>query len=267
MNDIIVCGGDKRFYHMCCFLVDYGFSVKWLFAEKYPSDESFIERESYNISNPYALVLPLPFSRDNHTLNTPFSEKKILISDLDFSDKYTVLFTSDDRIDGINYFKDETVIIDNARLTAVGLLKEIFSYEKEDILGKNALVTGYGRVSQQVCDILMKNGIKVTAAARNESQRHLAATRGISALEITGAAKNLGEYDYVINTVPEKLFEGSDIEKTDRKTVFFELASGLMEKSLQREKTYIDCKGMPGKHTPKSAGRVIADFVSGKLRE
>lgn len=267
MNDIIVCGGDERFYHMCRFLIDYGFSVKWLFAEKYPSYEGFIERENYKISNPYALVLPLPLTRDKVTLNTPFSEKKIFISDLDFSDKYTVIFTSDDRIDGINYFKEEAVIIDNARLTAVGLLKEILLYEKEDILGKNALVTGYGKVSRQVCDILMQNKIKVTVAARNESQRHLAATRGMTALEITGAAKNLSEYDYVINTVPKKLFEDSHIEETNEKTAFFELASGLMEKSLQNKKTYIECKGMPGKHTPKSAGKVIADFVSEKLRE
>lgn len=267
MNDIIVCGGDERFYHVCRFLIECGFSVKWFFAEKYPSDESFIERENREIANPYALVLPLPISRDGFTLNTPFSEKKILISDLDFSDKYTVIFTSDDRVEGINYFEDEAVIIDNARLTAVGLLKEVLLYEKEDILGKNALITGYGRVSQQVCDILTKNGINVTVAARNGSQRHLAETRGLHTFEIYEAEKKLQEYDYVINTVPKKLFESLYIEKAEGKTAFFELASGLMEKSLQGKKTYIECKGMPGKHTPKSAGKVIADFVSEKLRE
>lgn len=267
MKKITVCGGDERFYYLCRFLISEGYSVKWIFAERYASDEPFIEKENHSLDNAYALIFPLPLSRDGENLNTPFSDRKIKLSALDTSEKYSVIFTGDKRIQGINYFESEAVLTDNARLTAAGFLKELLIYEKRDILGRRALVTGFGRVSQAVCDILYRNGLSVTVAARNENQRHTAKSRGYSALEINEAAKKLCAYDYVINTVPEKLFSREEIEKAGRNTAFFELASSLCDKTVFTPETYIECKGMPGKHTPESAGRVIADFVCEKLRE
>ena len=198
-------------------------------------------------------------------------EKPVTVSLFDLTapaeNRYSVIFTSDDRIAGINYFSDEAVTLKNARLTAVGLLKEILIFEKGDIIGKKALVTGYGRVSRAVCDMLLSNGLTVSVAARSCAQRQEAEERGIKTMTITDAAKKLDAYDYVINTVPEKLFSADDIEKADGKAAFFELAAGLIDRSEIIPKAYIECKGMPGKHTPKSAGRVISDFVSEKLRE
>lgn len=267
MKNIIVCGGDERNYWLCRALAQEGYKVSWLFAEKYPSDGNFTDNESGDIPLAYAVILPLPLSRDGQTLNAPLSDRKIYLRNLDLSGKCKFVFTSDNRISGINYFENEAVTIDNARLTAVGFLKELLGYEKEDIIGKNALVTGFGRVSKATCDILSRNGVRVTAAARNENQRHEARARGYNALTISQAEKKLNAYDYVINTVPEKLFEEQFIKKADENTAFFELAAGLVDKAKCIPRAYIECKGMPGKHTPKAAGRVIARFVCDRLRE
>lgn len=264
LKNIFVLGGDERNLSLCRFLRNNGYSVSWLYAEKCKNADDFIKTEY--IDNPYAVILPLPLSRDKVTLNTPLSSCVVRLSELDFSGaKY--VFTSADTISGINYFSSESVLIKNARLTAVGFLKELFSYEKSDILKKKALVTGFGRVSQAVCDILYRNGVCVTVAARDKIQRHTAETRGYNALAISEAEKNLCKYDYVINTVPERLFSYENIIKSEENTAFFELAQKLTDKTKRTPKAYIECKGMPGKHLPEAAGEVIAHFVCEKMRE
>lgn len=266
MKNILVLGGDERNYYLCRSLIEKGFSVKWLFAEKAEYTDSFIERENHKTNNAYAVILPLPLTKDKITLNAPLSENKMPLSELSFSED-TAVFTSSDIIDGINYFENEAVTIDNARLTAQGFLCELLIYEKENIMGKNALITGYGRVSQAVSEILQRNGVSVTVAARNENQRHTAESRGLDSMTIEKAKENLFRFDYVINTVPKRLFSGESIKKADSETVFFELASDMIDKAEFTPKAYIECRGMPGKHTPKSAGEVIADFIARKLRE
>lgn len=264
MKKIIVFGGDERNYYLCRRLYESGCEVTWAYAEMFSSSSEFCERgDSFN---GYAAILPLPLSRDNETLNAPYCEKKVRFSDIDLS-KFKLVFTSDDKTGGINYFINEAVTIDNARLTAVGFLSELLKFEKGDILTKKALITGYGRVSQAVSDILYRLGLNVTVAARNENQRHLAASRGLNAIEISQAAKKLYAYDYVINTVPKKLFETPDLKKADENTVFFELASALIDSTQFVPRAYIECKGVPGRHTPKAAGEVIADFVLRTMRE
>ena len=267
MNKIIVCGGDERNYHLCRFLIEEGFDAVWLFAEKSEMKGDFIIRGDFDKDNAYAIILPLPLSRDGKTLNTPLSYKSVSLTEIDNFCQNKRVFTSDDSIFAVNYFKDEGVTVSNARLTAVGFLKELLNFEKEDIMNKKALVTGYGRVSKAVCDILQRNGVIVTVAARDSAQRCEAKARGCIALKITEAENNLRAYDYVINTVPSPLFSGESIEKADGNTVFFELASSLVSMAEHKPSAYIECKGMPGKHTPKSAGRVIADFVTQKMRE
>lgn len=266
MNEIIVCGGDKRNYFLCRMLKENGFNIKWAYAKMYPQKEDFILKTAPDLNNAYALILPLPLTKDGENLNTPYSEERIPLSKIKKLCDNHIVFTSDEKIPGINYFKNEAVTIDNARLTALGFLKELLTFENEDIMGKNALITGYGKVSQAVCDILIRNGVKVTVAARNENQRHLALTRGSGAITVLLAAENLYAYDYVINTVPQKLFTTEQIKKAEKNTAFFELASGLIDKSEWVPPAYIECKGMPGKHTPKAAGKVIAGFVSRELR-
>lgn len=261
IKNIAVIGGDMRNYYLCRSLANKNFNVKWIYAENFDRKEcNFCNDDSF-LSDAEAVIMPLPLTLDCETLNAPFGEKKIYLCEFIKKIENLLVFTSDDRVSGINYFKNESVTVDNARLTAVGFLKELLMFETEDILRKKALVTGFGRVSQAVCRILSANGVEVSVAARNESQRHCAKTNGYCAYDIDDATKKLSKYDYVINTVPLTLFSSEDIKNAGEKTAFFELASALIDKSKYTPKAYIECKGMPGKHTPESAGRVIADFI------
>ena len=81
------------------------------------------------------------------------------------------------------------------------------------------------------------------------------------------AEKIISNFDYIVNTVPAKVFSDRAFSKIQEESVFFELASFLQKETENYQFAYIDCRGMPGKHTPKGAGEVIADFVCSELRE
>ena len=266
---IMVLGGDKRNLYLTEYLNTFDFSALWYAAELCDEENEYIAKRNYeeDINEFDAVVLPLPLSRDGEHLNCPFCEEKISVSQIADKVSGKICFTSGSLIDGINYFDDKCVVIDNARLTAVGFLIELLKAEKGDIIEKSALVTGFGNVSKAVCEILKNNKVKVTVAARKNEQRHEAKGLGYGAVDFSECEKIFDSFDYIINTVPFELFDTETVMKANKNCIFFELANGLPEDACQDFFAYINCKGMPGKHTPKSAGKVIADFIKEKMRE
>ena len=266
---IMVLGGDKRNLYLTNYLNTTDFSALWYAAELCDEENDYIVKKNYeeDIDEYDAVVLPLPLSRDGEYLNCPFCARKLPVSQVADKISGKICFTSDSLIDGINYFDDKCVVIDNARLTAVGFLMELLKAEKGDIMEKSALVTGFGNVSKAVCEILKNNKVKVTVAARKSEQRHEAKGLGYGAADFSACEKIFDSFDYIINTVPFELFDAETVTKANKNCIFFELAYGLPKDACQRFFAYINCKGMPGKHTPKSAGKVIADFIKEKMRE
>lgn len=263
---IMVIGGDERNFYLTKKLILNGYDARWYCAELFGKTETG-KKIRDDISSFDAAVLPLPLTRDGETLNCPFSRDRISLSQLSRLLKGKTVFTSDDRISGINYFSDKRVIVDNARLTAVGFLAELLAHEKRDIMGKKALVTGFGNVSKCVCKLLSDNGVRAFVAARDPVQRHEARAMGYSSAGFKEAEKIISGFDYIVNTVPAKVFSDTAVAEIPENAFFFELSSGVPKETFESKGAYIECRGMPGKHTPKGAGEVIADFICSKLRE
>lgn len=265
--NILVLGGDERSFYLTQRLLSLGYGAKWGYGEKYDENKVTAFELKKEISEFDVIVLPLPLTRDGQTLNAPYSEKKLKLDDLRLYSREKTVFTSGDRLEGINYFSDKSVTALNARLTAVGFLSELLKFEKSDILGKSALVTGYGNVAKCVCKILSSNGVNVFVAARSDLQQAQAKADGYTSGDFTLAEEMMAKFDYIVNTVPAKVFSDNVLSKIGRNSAYFELAGGAKRETRSYPFAYIDCKGMPGKHTPKGAGEVIADFVCSKLRE
>lgn len=267
----MVIGGDKRSFYLTKTLFDKGYDARWYACENFPCEPcAFVSRKDFRESLKYfdVIVLPLPHTRDFKHLNTPFSNARIELDKLMRLIDGKRVFASEDVTDNTeNYFSAKEVVIANARLTAVGLLKELLYYTECDIMNKTALVTGFGNVGKAVAKILDNNGIRVTVCARNKEQRVLAGIYGYDSCSIEEGGEKICEFDFVVNTVPFELFGSEVLRNAKKDCIFFELAKGLISETCSNHSTYISCKGMPGKHTPQAAGKVIADYISEKLRE
>ena len=265
---IMVLGGDKRSYYVAKELYEKGYAVSWYACENYPCETcEFVSRGDFRaeLDKYGVLILPLPHTRDFRHLNTPFSSSKIDLDELPELTRGKRVFSSEDM--GDNYFSANEVVIANARLTAVGLFKEMLLYTEKDVMNRSVMVTGFGNVGKAAAKILDNNGMRVTVCARNKEQRVLAGIYGYNTCDIAEGGKNMGEYDFVVNTVPAAVFDEESLRKAKKSCVFLELAKGLAAETCSNTASYISCKGMPGKHTPQSAGRVIADYISEKLKE
>lgn len=265
--NILVLGGDERNFYLTERLISLGHCAKWCYAENFEGTGENDFDIGRDMSNFDTVVLPLPLTRDGKTLNAPYSGTRLPLDELRLYLKNKTVFTSDSDFGDVNYFSDKSVIVANARLTAVGFLSELLKFEKSDILGKNALVTGYGNVSECVSKILSDNGVNVFVAARSALQRAKGKANGYAVGDFDTLEKLMPKFDYIVNTVPAKVLPDSVMSKIRSDSAYFELASYGEKETKTYTFAYIDCKGMPGKHTPKGAGEVIADFVCSQLRE
>lgn len=223
------------------------------------------------------VILPLPLSKDSVTV---FSDKEYLnlsitelLSMLHPGQKIFAGLVSGD-ISGMfasrgltltDYYRDEALLVYNAQLTAQGLLRVILENTDRLFSNQKVLVTGYGRVGRAAATLLYAAGADVYAAVRRPGGEAAASTDGIKAVYYSELKSRIFDFDVIINTVPAPIIDKSLIRCADKSCLLLEAASAPYGFDMQAAKQYgrklIMCSGMPGKYTPVSAGRVIADTV------
>ena len=138
-------------------------------------------------------------------------------------------------------------------------------------------ITGSGRISRILCDILRRMGAEVTVAARNADVLAYYELLDAHTLVIGDNGKErwseplLAGFDIIFNTVPSWLFDKEFLKKADKKTLFIELASapGGIDICAARElgSNVLWASSLPGKYAPESAGALIAECVCEILGE
>lgn len=226
------------------------------------------------------VVLPLPASVDGVSLNAPFwqGEKIELsqVSNLINSPKLIVggkipdsLVTNlqSKNVRVIDYFKSESFQIENAYTTSEAALSIAMNNLKRNIRGASFAITGYGRISRTLTELLIKLGAKVCVLARKESDLAWARLAGANAVRLNGegiAALTQG-YDIIFNTVPSWLFFEDFLLKVDSHTLIIDLASspGGIDVSAAKKLSskVLWASSLPGKYAPESAGQLIAHCI------
>lgn len=225
------------------------------------------------------IVLPLPLTRDGESINAPFSERKLPFSLIgEYAERGAVVFSGGSSpllselceqrgLRLVDYFADEPLTLKNAALTAEAAAAILSQCTDGSLFGARVLITGYGRCARYAARLIKAFGAEVIICARSAQQRAAAQLDGFYAL--TAENIPLSGADFVVNTVPARLFGERDIAAMQEGAVYMELATLPPEplKALceSRGVRYIHAAGLPGKCSPKTAGGLIAQTILAAL--
>ena len=132
------------------------------------------------ISKSDVILGPIPFSSNGKTINTPFSNKKVLVEEfLEIISGKTLLagqfkqgiydIAKEKNIKLIDILKREDLSVLNAVSTAEGTIKIAIEETPKNLHGSNILVLGFGRIGKVLSNMLKGLGAKVSCEARKNS--------------------------------------------------------------------------------------------------
>lgn len=169
---------------------------------------------------------------------------------------------------GISFYdlmKDETVTVENAYITAEATVAEVLKHSMYSIRDQKMIVTGYGRCGRETANLLHKMGAKVTVLARSVRDRKAAKADGHNAVDFSYGPEEAYGTRTIINTVPACVITENIIAEMHRDAVIIDIASAPGGCDLCAAQKYgipvIPALGLPGKYTPKSSAKILADAI------
>ncbi len=278
-----IIGGDKRQLFLaksisdsCCDVVLGGFDKLESIGALTLTDA----KTAIAVSD--AVIFPLPSVRTDGSINTPFSNKKIILDDKDIDlllqkplfvsmkDKFLRAYPKLIKAQLYDYFAKEEFEILNALPTAEGALEIAMNRYEGTISGSKCLVVGFGRIGKILSKILAALNAQVTVAARRESDFAYITAFGLKTIN-TNKIKTVKGFDIVFNTVPAMIFDRELLMNTDRNTLIIDLASlpgGVdFEAAHTLDVDAVRALSLPGKCAPKTAGEIIKSTIFNIIEE
>ena len=278
-RNIVIIGGDKRQKYLKDFLEEKKCNVSSFGLFDWDDDTSKLKGM---IKDNSIIILPLPASKNNKTINMPYSKKEVTIEKLvDFLGVENKVMggiikgSLKENLESNNIpyvdFYDEDFIEENAKLTAFGLLKILLEHIDFALPQGEYAVLGYGRVAKAVTELLNKLQCNVTIFARNSVARNSAISNGNKAYSLDYLSEMSNNFDMIINTIPQKIIFEDTLQNIRENSKIIELASAPYGVDFEEARlnfvNVIKASGLPGKYTPKTAGELIALKVLENLGE
>ena len=275
INSFLVVGGDLRNVELVKLLKEDG---KEVFSYGMNEKESF-EKIPRNID---IVVGPIPFSRDGKTINSTFSENKILIEDFLEKIKEKILIAgniSSDvikkvekyNIKVIDIMKSEKLAVLNTIATAEGTIELMIANTDEIIFNSNILILGFGRVAKTLAQRLKGMSKYITCASIKSEELAWIDALGYEKIDLDDLSKSqdllksLANYNVIINTIPSMILDAEKLQYVNKEVLLIDLASnpGGIDKEETKKQglKLIHALGLPGKVAPKSSARFIKDII------
>ena len=274
MNErILIIGGDKRQQYLEKFLKDNG---KDVFHLKYPADIS----EIAEITDYSHIIMPLPISKDKEyvyssdnislRIDDVISQIKpchcVFASGLD---NKVLDYFEDNGIEYHDFMKDKIFKRANAYLTAQGTLRLLLENTEDYVIGKKALIIGFGDVADTLAELLSEIGVDVYITARNLRKLSLAGYSGYNMIELNDIESRINFFDYIFGTVPVNILSETAVKNISDNSVYTELASYPYNADKayfdKYNKKYLNGSALPGRYLPVASGRIMAEFILSKL--
>ena len=264
---ILIIGGDSRTEYLGKALTEEGFGVNF-FDETVPLKGA--------VENSDAVILPLPCSRDDKTVDAPNLSEGVLLKDLFHLIGKNKLLLAGKMSAGVkavadvfnvkwvDYFQREELEILNSVPTYEGAIQIMMEELPKTVFGSNVVITGFGKVGEPLGAMLKKMGANVTVCARRSSQRAKARIMGLQAVDFSYLPECVRDADVVLNTVPTCVID-REVLIGGKESLVIDLASkpgGVdMEAAKDLGVKVIWALGLPGKVAPITAGNIIKETI------
>jgi len=161
--------------------------------------------------------------------------------------------------------------VGNAALTAEGALEKLMAASTRSLWGSRVLVTGWGRVAKILALRLQALGAGVTVAARKEGDRAMAQALALSATDFAALPGMMDDFDFVVNTVPDRVLPPEALARLRRPALLLELASppgGFdPQEAADLGLTALAAPGLPGLTAPDTAAALMKEAIDLIVRE
>lgn len=156
----------------------------------------------------------------------------------------------------IDLLKDDTYQFENAAITAECALRTAaerisFTFRKCAVL-----IVGWGRIGKHLAFLLKAHGARVTILSRSPHHRAEACSFGMQAVSPAVLANRIQGFRIIFNTAPSVMIP-RELACQNESCLKIDLASlpGIEGEDVIR------AGGLPGIHTPESAGQLMADTI------
>lgn len=265
--NILIIGGDSRIDYLMHQLICDGYKVK-----KFSDNDTLKGAlEECNV-----VLLGLPASRDDKTVDAPNLKESVLIKDLMRlmgENKLLLAGKMSERMKAVadvfsvkwvDYFMREELEILNAVPTCEGAIQIALEELPVTLHSSKAIVTGYGRIGKILSRELSALGSDVTVCARKISARAQARADGFNAIDFKELEKNVCNAAVVFNTVPHRVIDRSILLEA-KGTLIIDLASkpGGVDLEAARDAgvEVVWALGLPGKVAPLTAANIIKETI------
>ncbi len=281
VNKIAILGGDLRIVKLAEMLTKENFLIKTYALEKAEnlkniSEISFCSSIEETIKEADLVIGPIPLSNNNLQINTPFSEKKILLDELLKHLKNKIFLAGNvkeeykkeaekQNVQIIDVLKREELVVLNTIATAEGAIQIAMEETDYTLHGSNILVLGFGRVGKTVAYMLKGIGANVYVEARKQEDMAWIKIYGYQAILLNEMQENLEKFDIIINTIPSIILKEKELSKLKKECLIIDLASypGGIEQEAAKKlgiKT-IWALALPGKVAPVTSAKFIKDTI------
>ena len=275
-----VLGGDLRQVRIANELVKEGYGVKVFGFNKNIDfhNEITVANDLLDaVKDMDIIVLPLPCSIDNESLNTPLFDEKIYLNDI-----FKILTKNQILVGGriskkihnladvyniyvVDYFEREELTVYNAIPTAEGAIQIAMEELPITLHGSKCLVLGFGRIGKVLSKMLFALGADVTVEARKYEDLAWIKTYGYKAVHLSELKNVIGQFDVIFNTVPSVILNSDILSQIQKDCLVIDLASkpGGVDFEMARDlgiKT-IWALSLPGKVAPNTAGDIIKETI------
>ncbi len=164
---------------------------------------------------------------------------------------------------------DDEFAILNAIPTAEGALVVAIEASSITLHGSDAFVLGYGRCGRALARVLVGMGARVHVIERSPVKRAMAIESAVNAYPFTDLKSKLRAADFIFNTVPSLVLTTDVLENLKLDCVIIDIASAPGGVDFAAAKALgiqaILALGLPGRYSPKTAGKILATIVPRKL--